>query len=92
MTSIHETAYPRIKSALGSREMEEIFTPSEAEIEFVFNQRRQPAASYALLLLLKSFQRLGYFRQILNKTPILPIANDSHLALTEQTAYPGRNM
>lgn len=61
MTAIYETAYPRIKPDIPSHELDDIYTPSNTELQFVFSQRRQPAAQYVLLLLLKTFQRLGYF-------------------------------
>ena len=60
MTDIHETAYPHLKSDTPTRELEEIFTPSKAVLKFAFS-RRQPTARYANLLLLNSFQTLGYF-------------------------------
>lgn len=61
MAAIYETAYPRIKSDISPSELDNIYTPSDAELRFASNQRRQPVAQYALLLLLKTFQRLGYF-------------------------------
>jgi len=64
LTAIYETAYPRIKSDITPSELDNIYTPSDAELRFASNHRRQPAAQYALLLLLKTFQRLGYFIQL----------------------------
>lgn len=61
MTAIHETAYPRLKSVYSDRELAEIFTPTPGELEFVCQKRRDPAARFALLLLLKTCQRLGFF-------------------------------
>jgi len=61
MTAIYETAYPRIKPDITINELENLYTPSAAELKFVTKQRRQPHAQYILLLLLKTFQRLGYF-------------------------------
>lgn len=61
MSSVHETAYPRFKPDLTDRELQEIYTPSRKEIEFIQQQCRQPMQRLAMLTLLKTFQRLGYF-------------------------------
>jgi hypothetical protein len=57
VSSIHETAYPRFKPELTQRELQDIYTPSEAELRFsrrhgkkdviaenvLHEQRKQPA-------------------------------------------------
>ena len=35
MTAIYETAYPRIKSDISTRELDDIYTPSDDEIRFI---------------------------------------------------------
>lgn len=61
MTAIHETAYPRLKSQPSTEDLLTVYTPTKEEIELVRSQSRQTTARLALMLLLKSFQRLGYF-------------------------------
>lgn len=60
MPAIHGTAYPRIKSNLSEREAGEAYTPSRDEITFVGNVARGDTR-LCLLVMLKVFQRLGYF-------------------------------
>lgn len=61
MTAIHETAYPRIRSGITEKELVEIYTPDKEEIEFVYKNARSDSSRLGLLVLLKIFQRLGYF-------------------------------
>jgi TnpA family transposase len=61
MTAIHETAYPRIRSNVTDKELEQIYTPSEEEFWFANKNTKAPAQRLGLLVLLKTFQRLGYF-------------------------------
>ena len=61
MTAIHETAYPRIRSSITEKELVEIYTPEKEELEFINNNAKTDASKLGLLVLLKLFQRLGYF-------------------------------
>jgi Domain of unknown function (DUF4158) len=61
MPRLHKTAYPRLKSAVTEVELQEIYTPTAEEIAFVEAQTRSETAKVGLLVLLKTFQRLGYF-------------------------------
>ncbi len=61
MPSIHETAYPRLKSSFTQNEFERHYTPNEAELELAFGAVKGKDARLAFLVLLKAFQRLGYF-------------------------------
>src|SRR3546814_8602030 len=61
MTTLHETAYPRLKPDPTAKELQEIYTPTEAERLCVAAIATGPATRLALLLPLKLFQRLGYF-------------------------------
>ncbi|KAF1702854.1 MULTISPECIES: Tn3 family transposase [Lysobacteraceae] len=61
MTTLHETAYPRLKPDPTAKELQDIYTPSEAELQCVRSITSGPATRLALLLHLKLFQRLGYF-------------------------------
>lgn len=61
MLHVSDTAYPRLKAHPTDAELEELFTPTLAEMAFALKQTRRPTPRVALLVLLKTFQRLGYF-------------------------------
>lgn len=61
MPSVHETAYPRLKSSITPKELTDIYTPTPVEVELAERIAKGPAARLCFLLLLKTFQRLGYF-------------------------------
>jgi hypothetical protein len=61
MTAIHETAYPRIRSNLNDPELQELYTPRVDDLLFVRRVTKSSVTELGLVLLLKSFQRLGYF-------------------------------
>ncbi|MCM3884816.1 Tn3 family transposase [Frankia sp. R82] len=61
MASIERTAYPRFKRTISSRELCEAFTASPAEIEWAVERTTTAQHRLALLVLLKCYQRLGYF-------------------------------
>ena len=61
MPSIHETAYPRLRNSVSQQELAEIYTPSAAEIQAAKGLTRGDSARLGFLVLLKTFQRLGYF-------------------------------
>ena len=61
MPSASDTAYPRLKANPSDKELTEIYTPTENELTFVRKRTNQPIQRVGLLLLLKTFQRLGYF-------------------------------
>lgn len=61
MTSIHETAYPRLKLEFTDQELHSIYTPKRSEIDFVVSNYRQANQRVVLLVQLKLLQRLGYF-------------------------------
>ena len=61
MTTLHETAYPRLKSDPTAKELQDVYTPTKAEMTFVTSIAQQPSTRLAVLIHLKLFQRLGYF-------------------------------
>ena len=63
MPVIADSAYPRLTSSPSNAELD-AFTPSEDESSFAMRRTRQPGPRLALLIYLKTFQRLGYFVQI----------------------------
>jgi len=64
MPSLHETAYPRLKTSFAQKELEQYFTPTEAESSMAFSSVNGKAPRLCFLVLLKTFQRLGYFVMI----------------------------
>lgn len=61
MASIERTAYPRFKRDLSKKELQRIYTPSLEEIQFVYSFARGPEFLLKAMVLLKTFQKLGYF-------------------------------
>ncbi|EMX0193121.1 Tn3 family transposase [Bacillus cereus] len=61
MTSIERTAYPRFKQNLTRKELKEIYTVTYEENQFAHKVARGTIPVFSLLVMLKSFQRLGYF-------------------------------
>ncbi len=64
MTQLHETIYPRIRSTITEKELKEIYTPTHEEIAFASRYARKPTLRLRLLVMLKVFQRLGYFPRL----------------------------
>jgi len=61
MPSASDTAYPLLKAEPTGKELAEVYTPTESELAFARSRTNQPLPRVGLLLLLKTFQRLGYF-------------------------------
>ena len=61
MTSIERTAYPRFTRAPSIKELREIYMPTPTDVAFVATTARGPAQKFGLMILLKVYQRLGYF-------------------------------
>src|SRR5579875_149 len=61
MTDISRTAYPRFTRAPSVKELREIYTPTSGDIAFVATRARGPSQKFALMILLKVYQRLHYF-------------------------------
>jgi TnpA family transposase len=61
MTSVHETAYPRLKPEFSEQELIAIYSPTPAELRYVTSQYRQVSQQTFMLIQLKLLQRLGYF-------------------------------
>lgn len=72
MTSIDRTAYPRFARVLSARELAEAFTPTEAEVEWARSRTDDEHHLLALVVWLKSYQRLGYFPKLAEVPP--PVA------------------
>ncbi len=61
MTLIDRTAYPRFKQYPSAKELAELYTPTPLETKFVQSRVRSPEGLLCFMVMLKSFQRLGYF-------------------------------
>ena len=61
MPAVHETAYPRLKEAVTPTDLAEVYTPTGKEIALAIDTSPRPEARLGFLILLKTFQRLGYF-------------------------------
>jgi Domain of unknown function (DUF4158) len=61
MTAIHETAYPRIRSNLTDKELRELYTPTADDLAFIRDATKSVVTALGLVILLKTFQGLGYF-------------------------------
>lgn len=69
MASIERTAYPRFKKVVSARELYEAFTPTPGETAWAREATRTEANLLVLMVLLKSFQRLGYFPKLTEVPP-----------------------
>ena len=56
-----DTAYPRFKTRLTQAELEQFYTPTDEELAFCANVTLSPTTRLGFVVLLKTFQRLGYF-------------------------------
>jgi hypothetical protein len=64
VTSVERTAYPRFKRHFTTKELAEIYTPTKAEIAFAYNTTKGQGNIFNLIVVLKAFQRLGYFLKL----------------------------
>jgi Domain of unknown function (DUF4158) len=64
MTSVDRTAYPRFGRVVPGRELTDAFTPTDAEAEWARSRTQDREHLLALAVLLKSYQRLGYFPKL----------------------------
>jgi len=64
MALIDRTAYPRLPSSVAERDLVEVFTPAAEEAQWAWTQVIEPQARLVLLVMLKCYQRLGYFPQL----------------------------
>jgi len=56
-----DTAYPRFKTRLTQAELEQFYTPTDEELAYCTNVTLSPTTRLGFVVLLKTFQRLGYF-------------------------------
>lgn len=56
-----DTAYPRFKTRLTQAELDQFYTPTDEELTFCASVTLSPTTRLGFAVLLKTFQRLGYF-------------------------------
>lgn len=61
MPSAYETAYPRLKSSVSDEELNEIYAPTADDLALAAQVAKGTGPKICFLVLLKTFQRLGYF-------------------------------
>jgi len=61
LPSIIDSVYPHFKSSVSEKELAEVYTPTQEELSFVEDFMRKHKKSLCFFILLKTFQRLGYF-------------------------------
>ncbi len=81
MSAAYETAYPRFKSELTDKELDDIYTPNSSELHFARQQTNTQAERVFLLVQLKTCQRLGYFVKIADIPKVIytHIAGKAHI-------------
>ena len=65
----YRAAYPRFKSEITLRELADVYTPSPEEQAFARRQGRTLQGRLAVLVLVKTAQRLGYFVKLAEVPP-----------------------
>ena len=63
MALVDRTAYPRLPSTVSARELAETLTPTAEEVRWACAKIAGPGTRLTLLVMLKCYQRLGYFPQ-----------------------------
>ena len=81
MPTIQETAYPRLKTNVSARDLAAIYTPTPKELALAEQTTRGKQAHLGFMILLKTFQRLGYFVPISQ----VPTTIVEHIAALTQT-------
>jgi hypothetical protein len=51
MTAIHETAYPRIRSNLSEKDLDELYTPTPDDVAFIARSTQSSVATFGGLVL-----------------------------------------
>jgi len=60
MSSVQDTAYPRLKNNPTEKDLLTLYTPTTEELELAKRVTMKPVTCLNFLVLLKTFQRLGY--------------------------------
>ena len=65
MLSKTDTAYPQLKFKISKRDLELCYTPTNEELDFCRNRTRGKGSLLGFVVMLKTFQRLGYFVKVI---------------------------
>ncbi|WP_071460814.1 DUF4158 domain-containing protein [Bacillus massilinigeriensis] len=89
MPSIQDTIYPRFKSNLTEKDLEEVYTPKINEIEWAEIKSKGTIQQLALLILIKTVQKLGFFMRIVDvpEVIVIHIAKKAHLPLPTEEEW-----
>lgn len=71
VTTIDRTAYPRFKRVVPARELAEAFTPTVGEVAWARAKTQNEPHLLALVVWLKSYQRLGYLPKRYDVPPVV---------------------
>lgn len=89
MPNIQDTAYPRLKSNITPKELATIYTPTPEELAFAQQKTASGSATrLGFLVLLKTFQRLGYALH----TRDVPASIIRHIASVAHLNASGRDL
>ncbi|MBF6047911.1 Tn3 family transposase [Streptomyces sp. NRRL B-1677] len=87
MASVERTAYPRFKRTITCRGLHDSFAPGASEVAWARGKARSPEHLPALVVLLKGFQKLGYFPD-LDEVPELVVGHVRGLPGLEEDVLP----
>lgn len=86
MPSIQDTIYPRFKSNLTEKDLEEVYNPAMNKIEWAEVKSKGTLQQLALLVLIKTVQNLGFFIRIVD----IPEAIVVHIAKKDYLPLPAK--
>ena len=86
MPGIRDTAYPQLKSTPSAKELEEVYTPNLVELGWAEKRTRERTPRVGLLVLLKTFQRLGYF-VMLSEVPLPILEHVAQCAIRSRSPF-----
>jgi len=82
MINKSDSAYPRFKSIVSKKDLEQCYPPTAEELAFCRGKTRSKENLLGLVVLLKTFQRLGYFVNCVEILKPILAHNASRLKLT----------
>lgn len=88
MPSVQDTAYPNLKSNPTEKDLLRLYTPSLDELGLARRVTRHPATRLSFLVLLKTFQRLGYGIALAH----VPASIIRHIVMSAQISTSQQNL
>jgi len=70
MVALHDTAYPRLSFNVTQDNLQRIYTPVKKERFWLERHRFTDESTVVCIVLLKCFQRLGYFPNVTDIPPL----------------------